>query len=159
MTSTIAPPASFGLISGSAFSSASPAVLEKMLDTLDVESLEKELERLQRATQQLVQSNMEIQEFIELEQQDLAAHHQTQKELGLTNEEHSSVEPDPEFVLAIEENKEVIEKYERTCVHLKNAIQKKRGVSSAHYDSAESTTTTTTAKAEGEPEAEGGVFL
>ncbi|GJJ78051.1 hypothetical protein EMPS_10410 [Entomortierella parvispora] len=154
MASAIAPPASLGLVSGSAFSSASPAVLEQMLDTLDVESLEKELERLQRATQQLVQSNKEIEEFIELEQQDLLAHHQNQKELGLTNEEHSSVEPDPEFVLAIEENKEVIEKYERTCVHLKTAIQKKRGVSSAQYGSVEST-----AQGETEAEVEGGVFL
>ena len=157
MTSAIAPPATFGPISGSAFTSASPAALEKILDALDVESLEKEHERLLKAIQQLVQSNKEIQEFIELEQQELSDHHKTQRELGLTQEEHSSVEPDPEFVLAIEENKVVIAKYEQTCDHLKKAIQKKHGVSSSHYET--KATTSTNPSEEAVASEEGGVFL
>ncbi|KAF8939211.1 hypothetical protein BGZ58_010385 [Dissophora ornata] len=127
MTSAIAPPASFGLISGTAFASASPAALAKILDSLDLASLEQEHSRLQRALQQLEQSNRDITEFIEVEQLELQEAHQA----GGINSDLSSLEPDPEFVLAIEENNVVIAKYEKTCADLMSAIQKKRNESSA----------------------------
>lgn len=126
MTSStaIAPPAEFA-ISGTAFTSASPEALAKILDTLDLASLQQEHARLERAIQQLLQSNKEIAEFIEQEQEDLIAFQQQQGG-GDTNGE--GFEPDPEFVLAIEENKVVIAKYEGTCADLLKAIQRKRGV-------------------------------
>ncbi|KAF8937560.1 hypothetical protein BGZ47_008969 [Haplosporangium gracile] len=124
-SSAIAPPAEFA-ISGTAFASASPEALAKVLDTLDLASLEQEHARLERATQQLVQSNKEIAEFIEQEQQDLI---DFQKQQGSeAGEAGEGFEPDPEFVLAIEENKAVIAKYERTCADLLKAIQRKRGI-------------------------------
>lgn len=123
MASEIAPPASFGLISGTAFASTSPEVLAKILDSLDLPSLEYEHTRLQRAIQQLEQSNKEIAEFIEQEQQELAAHHQQQDSIN-------PFEPDPEFLLAIEENEVVIAKYNKTCAQLMGAIQRKRGTAS-----------------------------
>ncbi|KAF9203379.1 hypothetical protein BGZ49_006499 [Haplosporangium sp. Z 27] len=118
MTSDILPPvSSFGLISGTAFTSASPAVLAKILDSLDLASLEHEHARLQLAIKQLEQSNKEISEFIELEQQELAEHLQ---------EQGHPFQPDPEFMLAIEENEAIIAKYNKTCADLMSAIQKKR---------------------------------
>ncbi|KAF9150702.1 hypothetical protein BG015_007472 [Linnemannia schmuckeri] len=124
-SSAIAPPAEFA-ISGTAFASASPEALAKILDSLDLASLEQEHARLERATQQLVQSNKEIAEFIEQEQQDLV---EFQKQQGSeATEAEEGFEPDPEFVLAIEENKVVIAKYERTCADLLKAIQRKRGI-------------------------------
>ncbi|KAF9357232.1 hypothetical protein BGX26_004033 [Mortierella sp. AD094] len=144
MTSQIAPPASFGLISGTAFASASPAALAKILDSLDLTSLEYEHTRLERAIQQLEQSNKEIKEFIELEQQELAAHLQEQGDNDV-----NPFEPDPEFMLAIEENEAVIAKYNKTCADLKGAIQKKRGIANQ-----------TEAGVSHEPSnAQGGVFL
>ncbi|KAH7060259.1 hypothetical protein BKA57DRAFT_446725 [Linnemannia elongata] len=124
-SSAIAPPAEFA-ISGTAFASASPEALAKILDTLDLPSLEQEHSRLERAIQQLVQSNKEIAEFIELEQQDLIEFQKQQG--GDGSEAAEGFEADPEFVLAIEENKVVIAKYERTCADLLRAIQRKRGV-------------------------------
>ncbi|KAF9340733.1 hypothetical protein BGZ91_000466 [Linnemannia elongata] len=124
-SSAIAPPAEFA-ISGTAFASASPEALAKILDTLDLPSLEQEHSRLERAIQQLVQSNKEIAEFIELEQQDLIEFQKQQG--GDGSEAAEAFEADPEFVLAIEENKVVIAKYERTCADLLRAIQRKRGV-------------------------------
>lgn len=124
-SSAIAPPAEFAL-SGTAFASASPEALAKILDTLDLASLEQEHNRLERAIQQLVQSNKEIEEFIEQEQQDLIEFQKQQS--GGGSETAEAFEADPEFVLAIEENKVVIAKYERTCADLLKAIQRKRGV-------------------------------
>ncbi|KAG0006227.1 hypothetical protein BGZ80_010831 [Entomortierella chlamydospora] len=138
MASQIAPPASFGLISGTAFASASPAALAKILDSLDLASLENEHARLERAIQQLEQSNKEIEEFIELEQQELAAHLQGD----------NPFQPDPEFMLAIDENKAVIAKYNKTCADLKSAIQRKRGTASQAE-----------AGVSHEPSNEGGVYL
>ncbi|KAK3820830.1 MAG: hypothetical protein JOS17DRAFT_754974 [Linnemannia elongata] len=125
-SSALAPPAEFA-ISGTAFASASPEALAKILDTLDLASLEQEHTRLERAVQQLVQSNKEIAEFIEQEQQDLIEF-QKQQSGGGDSETAEAFEADPEFVLAIEENKVVIAKYERTCADLLKAIQRKRGV-------------------------------
>lgn len=123
-SSVIAPPAEFA-ISGTAFASVSPEALAKILQTLDLASLEQEHTRLERAIQQLVQSNKEIAEFIEQEQQDLV---EFQKQQGGGSEAAEAFEADPEFMLAIEENKVVIAKYERTCADLLRAIQRKRGV-------------------------------
>ncbi|KAG0327688.1 hypothetical protein BGZ99_007118 [Dissophora globulifera] len=122
MASAIAPPASFGLISGTAFASASPAALAKILDSLDLASIELEHSRLQRAIQQLEQSNKDITEFIELEQLELQEARQASENADI---DMDTFEPDPEFVLAIEENKAVIEKYERTCASLMSAIQRR----------------------------------
>jgi hypothetical protein len=119
-------PAEFA-ISGTAFASASPEALAKILDTLDLASLEQEHARLERAIQQLVQSNKEIAEFIEQEQQDLIEFQKSQGGGGGGDTSGEGFEPDPEFVLAIEENKVVIAKYERTCADLLKAIQRKRG--------------------------------
>ncbi|KAG0253090.1 hypothetical protein BG011_006573 [Mortierella polycephala] len=124
MASPIAPPASFGFIPGTTFTSASPEVLAKILDTLDLASLEQECSRLELAIQKLVQSNQEIADFIDLDQQEMIAH-LAQVEGGAKTT--SVPEPDPEFVLAMEENKEVVAKYEKTCAELKLAIQKRRG--------------------------------
>ncbi|KAF9904914.1 hypothetical protein EC991_002214 [Linnemannia zychae] len=124
-SSAIAPPAEFA-ISGTAFASASPEALAKILDTLDLASLEQEHNRLERAIQHLTQSNKEIAEFIEQEQQDMIEFQKMQQ--GQDSEAAGEFEPDPEFVLAIEENKLVIAKYERTCGDLLKAIQRKRGV-------------------------------
>ncbi|KAG9073179.1 hypothetical protein KI688_000966 [Linnemannia hyalina] len=124
-SSAIAPPAEFA-ISGTAFASASPEALAKILDTLDLPSLEQEHTRLERAIQQLVQSNKEIAEFIEQEQKDLLEFQEQQG--GGGSEAAEAFEADPEFVLAIEENMVVIAKYERTCADLLRAIQRKRGV-------------------------------
>ncbi|KAF9082478.1 hypothetical protein BGX23_012410 [Mortierella sp. AD031] len=147
-SSAIAPPAEFA-ISGTAFASASPEALAKILDTLDLASLEQEHTRLERAIQQLVQSNKEIAEFIEQEQQDLIEY---QKQHGDNNDSSiAGFEPDPEFVLAIEENKVVIAKYERTCADLSKAIQRKRGVAEVEgkQDGAE----------DGAAETDDGVYL
>ncbi|KAF9943916.1 hypothetical protein BGZ72_003084, partial [Mortierella alpina] len=133
MSTPIAPPAAFGLVSGTAFASTSPEALVEILDHLDLASLEQENFRLERAIQQLVQSNKEIAEFIEQERQEQQQQleeqpQQEEKERGNEGESQSSgFEPDPEFVKAIEENKEVIAKYERVCVQLGTAIAKKRG--------------------------------
>ncbi|KAI1315759.1 hypothetical protein EDD11_000362 [Mortierella claussenii] len=147
MASPVAPPAAFGLISGTAFTSASPAALDEILDSLEVSSLEQEHSRLQRAVQQLEQSNREITQFIEQEQQELIAHYQQQREARARigagpesvpetqeAEENESTDPDPEFVLAIEENKVVIAKYQRTCEQLKSAIARRRGTTSHHVN-------------------------
>ncbi|KAG0292927.1 hypothetical protein BGZ96_003507 [Linnemannia gamsii] len=123
-STTIAPPAEFA-ISGTAFTSASPEALAKILDTLDLASLQQEHARLERAIQQLVQSNKEIAEFIEQEREDLIGYQQQQGDGDASGE---GFEPDPEFVLAIEENKVVIAKYEGTCADLLKAIQRKQGV-------------------------------
>ncbi|KAG0301418.1 hypothetical protein BGZ98_008367 [Dissophora globulifera] len=128
MASAIAPPASFGLISGTAFASASPAALAKILDSLDLASLELEHSRLQRAIQQLEQSNKDITEFIELEQLELQEARQASENADI---DMDTFEPDPEFVLAIEENKAVIEKYERTCASLMSAIQRRHSEAAA----------------------------
>ncbi|KAK3817775.1 MAG: hypothetical protein J3Q66DRAFT_341127 [Benniella sp.] len=122
MDSTIAPPASLGLVSGTAFSSVSPEALARILDELDMSSLEQEHSRLKHAIKQLEQSNKEIAEFMELEQQEF-------KEKQQHNDTCSSngYEPDPEFVIAIEENKVVIAKYEKTCAELMKAIERKGG--------------------------------
>ncbi|KAF9106140.1 hypothetical protein BGX29_010390 [Mortierella sp. GBA35] len=147
-SSAIAPPAEFA-ISGTAFASASPEALAKILDTLDLASLEQEHTRLERAIQQLVQSNKEIAEFIEQEQQDLIEY---QKQHGDNNDSSiAGFEPDPEFVLAIEENKVVIAKYERTCADLSEAIKRKRGVTEVEgkQDGAE----------DGAAETDDGVYL
>ncbi|KAK3836744.1 MAG: hypothetical protein J3R72DRAFT_202417 [Linnemannia gamsii] len=133
-SSAIAPPAEFA-ISGTAFASASPEALAKILDTLDLASLEQEHFRLQRAIQQLVQSNQEIAEFIEQEQQDVIEFQKTLQSREGTAMEFG-FEADPEFVLAIEENKVVIAKYERTCADLWKAIQRKRGVTEVVADKA-----------------------
>ncbi|KAG0331586.1 hypothetical protein BG000_010759, partial [Podila horticola] len=109
--SAIAPPAAFG----SLYKSTTPEALDQILRELDLASLEQEQFRLERAIQALLKSNKEIQEFIELEQQE-------QQE-----EEGNVPEPDPEFVLAIEENVQVIGKYEATCAALKRIIREKRG--------------------------------
>ncbi|KAF9293914.1 hypothetical protein BGZ74_011511 [Mortierella antarctica] len=109
--SAIAPPAAFG----SLYKSTTPEDLDKILRELDLASLEQEQFRLERAIQALVKSNKEIQEFIELEQQE-------QEE-----EEGNVPDPDPEFVLAIEENVQVIHKYEVTCAALRRVIREKRG--------------------------------
>ncbi|KAG0206659.1 hypothetical protein BGX28_001907 [Mortierella sp. GBA30] len=80
MTSPIAPPAAFGPISGTALTSASPEALAKIFDTLELASLEQENFRLERAIQQLVQSNKEIEDFIELERQEQLALYRQQQE-------------------------------------------------------------------------------
>ncbi|KAF9385548.1 hypothetical protein CPC16_007923 [Podila verticillata] len=108
--SAIAPPAAFG----SLYKSTTPEALDSILRELDLASLEQEQFRLERAIQALVKSNKEIQEFIELEQQE-------QEQEGIVPN------PDPEFVLAIEENVQVIRKYEATCAALKRIIREKRG--------------------------------
>lgn len=108
--SAIAPPAAFG----SLYKSTTPEALDQILRELDLASLEQEQFRLERAIQALLKSNKEIQEFIELEQQE-------------QQEEGNVPEPDPEFVLAIEENVQVIGKYEATCAALKRIIREKRG--------------------------------
>ncbi|KAF9932099.1 hypothetical protein FBU30_008913 [Linnemannia zychae] len=122
-SSAIAPPAEFAL-SGTAYASTSSETLAMILDALDLASLEQEHARLKRSIQQLVQSNKEIEEFIEQEKQEWMEfkEHQGQQVHGI------SYQPDSEFVLAIEENKEVIAKYERICAELAKAIQKKRDV-------------------------------
>ncbi|KAG0357498.1 hypothetical protein BC939DRAFT_478217 [Gamsiella multidivaricata] len=160
MNPAIAPPASFGLISGTAFASASPAALAKILDSLDLASLEQEHSRLQRAIQQLQQSNKEIKEFIELEQQELQEHHQQHGGTEAGDTETSSYEPDPEFMLAIEENEAVIAKYERICEQLMSAIQSKRGATTAESGSAgqQEPAGSTDATVENEP-AEEGIYL
>lgn len=130
MSSAIAPPASFKLVSGTAFASASPEALARILDSLDVSSLAQEHTRLQRAIKQLEQSNKEISEFIEQEQQEHREYYgqQQQTSSGDTiGSEYVPLEPDTEFVLAIEENKVVIAKYEKTCAELMKAIQRKGG--------------------------------
>lgn len=130
MSSAIARPASFGSVSGTAFASASPEALARILDSLDVSSLELEHTRLQRAIKLLEQSNKEITEFITLEQQELREHHEQQQQTSngdTTSSQYISLEPDPEFVLAIEENKAVIAKYDKTCAELMKAIQRKGG--------------------------------
>ncbi|KAG0227738.1 hypothetical protein BGX31_006859 [Mortierella sp. GBA43] len=128
MSSAVAPPASFGLVSGTAFASASPEALARMFDTLDVASLEQEHSRLHQAIKQLEQSNKEIGEFIEQEQQEFKEHNEQQRiARGDTSSDDISLVADPEFVLAIEENKVVIAKYEKTCAELKKAIQRKGG--------------------------------
>ncbi|KAG9325340.1 hypothetical protein KVV02_006980 [Mortierella alpina] len=126
MATPIAPPAAFGLVSGTAYASTSPEALEEILDHLDLGSLEQENFRLERAIQQLVQSNKEIAEFIEQERQE---QEQEQEQARASGKESQSpgFKPDPEFVQAIEENKEVIAKYERVCAQLMKAISKKRG--------------------------------
>ncbi|KAG0273172.1 hypothetical protein BGZ95_011006 [Linnemannia exigua] len=149
-SSAIAPPAEFA-ISGTAFASASPEALAKILDTLDLASLEQEHFRLERAIQQLVQSNKEIAEFIEQEQQDLIEFQKTQQ--GSEGAAMGEFEPDPEFVLAIEENKVVIAKYERTCADLWSAIQRKRGVTEVAADKA------VVVEGGEQAEADDGVFL
>ncbi|KAG0024689.1 hypothetical protein BGZ81_007624 [Podila clonocystis] len=108
--SAIAPPAAFG----SLYKSTTPEALDQILRELDLASLEQEQFRLERAIQALVKSNKEIQEFIELEQQEQEA-------------EGNVSDPDPEFVLAIDENVQVIRKYEATCAALKRIIREKRG--------------------------------
>jgi len=126
MDSTIAPPASLGLVSGTAFSSVSPEALARILDELDMSSLEQEHSRLKHAIKQLEQSNKEIAEFMELEQQEFKEkqqHNNTGDDTRSSNE----YEPDPEFVIAIEENKVVIAKYEKTCAELMKAIERKGG--------------------------------
>ncbi|KAF9180046.1 hypothetical protein BGZ51_006437 [Haplosporangium sp. Z 767] len=153
MTSPIAPPASFGFIPGTAFTSAPPEVLAKILDTLDLASLEQECSRLELAIQKLVQSNQEIADFIELDQQEMIAH--LARVEGST-ETTSAPEPDPEFVLAMEENKEVIAKYEKTCAELKLAIQKKRGEGEM---SQEQTASSEASAVEDADAASGGVYL
>ncbi|KAF9435419.1 hypothetical protein BGZ76_006324 [Entomortierella beljakovae] len=100
--------------------------MTKTLDSLDLPSLEYEHTRLQKAIQNLELSNMEIAEFIEQEQKDLI------EQLKLESQSDSDdivnpFEPDPEFMLAIEENKAVIEKYSKTCSELMLVIQRKRG--------------------------------
>ncbi|KAF9423181.1 hypothetical protein BGZ94_008362 [Podila epigama] len=104
MSAIIAPPAAFGQL----YQSTTPESLEKILLELDLASLEQELFRLERAVQALSKSNTEINAFIEEEAQTVGG------------------SPDPEFVLAIKENEEVIRKYEATCVALKRVIQQKR---------------------------------
>ncbi|CAO3570709.1 unnamed protein product [Mortierella alpina] len=134
MASPIAPPAAFGLVSGTAYASTTPEALEEILEHLDLGSIEQENFRLERAIQQLVQSNQEIAEFIEQERQELeqgqgqgqGQEYAQERESGAESQP-PGFEPDPEFVQAIEENKEVIAKYERVCVQLKKAIAKKRG--------------------------------
>jgi len=108
--SAIAPPAAFGAL----YRSTSPEALDSILRELDLASLEQEQFRLERAIHALVKSNKEIQEFIELEQQE-------QKQEGNVSN------PDREFVIAIEENFQVIRKYEATCAALKRIIREKRG--------------------------------
>lgn len=128
MANPIAPPAAFGLVSGAALASTSPEALAEILDHLDLGSLEQENFRLERAIQQLVQSNKEIAEFIEQERQEQEQEQESEQERehGETSQQ-PGFEPDPEFVQAIQENKEVIAKYERVCAQLQKAISKKRG--------------------------------
>ncbi|KAF9968070.1 hypothetical protein BGZ70_006871 [Mortierella alpina] len=128
MATPIAPPAAFGLVSGTAYASTSPEALEAILEHLDLGSIEQENFRLERAIQQLVQSNREIAEFMEQERQE-QEQGQGQEHARESGGESQlpGFEPDPEFVQAIEENKEVIAKYERVCTQLKKAIAKKRG--------------------------------
>ncbi|KAG0080078.1 hypothetical protein BGZ92_000779 [Podila epicladia] len=109
--SAIAPPAAFG----SLYKNTTPEDLDQILRELDLASLEQEQFRLERAIQALVKSNKEIQEFIELEQQEQEV------------EGGDVPDPDPEFVMAIEENVQVIRKYEATCAALKRVIREKRG--------------------------------
>ncbi|KAF9939157.1 hypothetical protein BGZ65_011308 [Modicella reniformis] len=130
MSSTIAPPASFGLVSGTAFASASPEALSGILDSLDLSSLEQEHTRLQRAIKQLEQSNKEMTEFIQLEQQEQKETYEQQQHDSGGSIEYTPLDPDPDFVLAIEENKVVIAKYEKACADLTKAIQRKRGSTS-----------------------------
>ncbi|KAF9566218.1 hypothetical protein EC968_003800 [Mortierella alpina] len=129
MSTPIAPPAAFGLVSGTAYGSLSPEALDEMLDHLELGSLEQENFRLERAIHQLVQSNKEIAEFMEQERQEQL--HEQEQESERESEDNKSQSlgfaPDPEFVQAIEENKGVIAKYERVCAQLKKAISKKRG--------------------------------
>ncbi|KAF9975988.1 hypothetical protein BGZ73_000153 [Actinomortierella ambigua] len=96
--------------------------LERMLDEMDMASLEFELARLQNALKHLGSSNDEIRAFMEQERQEAAATGAVAKD-------------DPEFLLALEENGVVMAKYEATCTAIQNVIRKKRQAhGSSHYD-------------------------
>ncbi|KAG0224693.1 hypothetical protein BGW42_004956 [Actinomortierella wolfii] len=96
----------------------SGAELEKMLEELDVASLEVELARLQNALKRLQSSNEEIKAFLDQEQQ-----------------ENPQAKPDPDFVLAIEENVVVMNKYERSCTAIRNVLRRKHEAhGSTHYN-------------------------
>ncbi|KAF9157310.1 hypothetical protein DFQ26_008877 [Actinomortierella ambigua] len=143
--STIAPPFGFHpsdstLPQGSA--SLSGPELERMLEEMDMASLEFELARLQNAIKHLRSSNEEIQAFIEQEREearrDMANGSSSPSSLGVTPDGAMDVEvvvDDPEFLLALEENLVVIAKYESTCTAIQNVIRKKRQAhGSSHYD-------------------------
>ncbi|ORZ08814.1 hypothetical protein BCR41DRAFT_359070 [Lobosporangium transversale] len=164
MDSVIAPPASFGLISGTAFASASPTRLAEILESLELASLEQEHWRLQRAIQQLKQSNKEIADFIEQEQQQ-----QQQQKSDVNNNGDSSSDdanqidalgPDPEFLLAIEENKAIIAKYERICEQLMEAIVRRRATENISDSDVQEEVSAMATDNEGNNDAaEGGIFL
>ncbi|KAG0222122.1 hypothetical protein BGW41_006205 [Actinomortierella wolfii] len=121
--SVIAPPFGFHPSDSSIPTAASAgglsgAELEKMLEELDVASLEVELARLQNALKRLQSSNEEIKAFLDQEQQ-----------------ENPQAKPDPDFVLAIEENVVVMNKYERSCTAIRNVLRRKHEAhGSTHYN-------------------------